>query len=214
MGIIGKGILGGFSGKVGTVIGATWKGIDYMKSRPPARGNADASQKQLAQQAKFSLAMKFITTLSSLFQISYRNYAIGKTGTNSAFSYLLTEAIAGSYPDFSIDYSKMLMSRGQLPNASAPAATAAAGGDIVFTWTDNTGISSSKASDQAMLVIYCPALKTALYTTGSAMRNSGTDKLDAMIFAGHLVETYIGFISEDGKKVANSIYTGQHTVLS
>ncbi|HET6556446.1 MAG TPA: DUF6266 family protein [Prolixibacteraceae bacterium] len=26
-----NGILGGFSGKVGTVIGACWKGIDYMR---------------------------------------------------------------------------------------------------------------------------------------------------------------------------------------
>ena len=32
MGTIKKGILGGFSGKVGTVIGAAWKGIDYMRS--------------------------------------------------------------------------------------------------------------------------------------------------------------------------------------
>ena len=29
MGTISKGILGGFSGTVGTVIGGSWKGIDY-----------------------------------------------------------------------------------------------------------------------------------------------------------------------------------------
>jgi hypothetical protein len=39
-----KGILGGFSGKVGTVVGGNWKGIDYMRSKggnknktPPCR---------------------------------------------------------------------------------------------------------------------------------------------------------------------------------
>ena len=31
MGTIKKGILGGFSGKVGTVVGASWKGISYMR---------------------------------------------------------------------------------------------------------------------------------------------------------------------------------------
>jgi hypothetical protein len=34
MGTIKQGILGGFSGKVGTVVGASWKGIAYMRSLP------------------------------------------------------------------------------------------------------------------------------------------------------------------------------------
>ncbi len=33
MGTISKGILGGFSGTVGTVIGGSWKGIEYMRSQ-------------------------------------------------------------------------------------------------------------------------------------------------------------------------------------
>ena len=31
MGTIKQGILGGFSGKVGTVVGSSWKGISYMR---------------------------------------------------------------------------------------------------------------------------------------------------------------------------------------
>lgn len=34
MGTFSKGILGGFSGTVGTVIGGNWKGIQYMRSQP------------------------------------------------------------------------------------------------------------------------------------------------------------------------------------
>ena len=34
MGTIKQGILGGFSGKVGTVVGASWKGITYMREIP------------------------------------------------------------------------------------------------------------------------------------------------------------------------------------
>ena len=37
MGTIKKGILGGFSGIVGTVVGANWRGMDIMRSRPKAR---------------------------------------------------------------------------------------------------------------------------------------------------------------------------------
>ena len=34
MGRIKQGILGGFSGKVGTVVGASWKGKAYMRGMP------------------------------------------------------------------------------------------------------------------------------------------------------------------------------------
>jgi len=37
MGKISKGILGGFSGTVGAVIGATWKGVSYMRSQSSAK---------------------------------------------------------------------------------------------------------------------------------------------------------------------------------
>ncbi len=39
MGKIKQGILGGFSGKVGTVIGGNWKGISYMRSIPQSIKN-------------------------------------------------------------------------------------------------------------------------------------------------------------------------------
>ena len=35
MGKINLGILGSFSGKVGNVVGGKWKGISYMRAKPP-----------------------------------------------------------------------------------------------------------------------------------------------------------------------------------
>ena len=50
MGTIKKGILGGFSGKVGNVIGSSWKGISYMRSMPQnvtqTRSAAQSAQKE------------------------------------------------------------------------------------------------------------------------------------------------------------------------
>ena len=39
MGKIKQGILGGFKGKVGTVIGSSWNGIAYMKGLPQSVRN-------------------------------------------------------------------------------------------------------------------------------------------------------------------------------
>ena len=39
MGKIAQGILGGLSGKVGNVIGGSWKGIDYIRIKPSSVAN-------------------------------------------------------------------------------------------------------------------------------------------------------------------------------
>ena len=48
MAIIKKGILGGFSNKVGNVVGSSWKGISTMRSLPSSYNdaNSEAQQKQ------------------------------------------------------------------------------------------------------------------------------------------------------------------------
>lgn len=211
MGTISKGILGGFSGTVGTVIGGSWKGIDYMRSMPARRSNT-LSQGQADQHKKFALAIKFVQTIAGLVMISFRNFAVKMTGTNSAVAYTLKNAIVGASPDFAIDYSLVLVSRGDLPNALNPAAAAIAGNKVKFTWENNAGVGKAKATDKALLVIHCPAINMSVYTTGSADRSAQTETLSAGTFAGQEVHTYVGFISEDGKEVASSTYAGVLTI--
>ena len=62
MGRIIKGVNGGFSGKAGNVVGSSWKSIDYIKGRSKT-SNKPASQRQLKQQAKFALAVRFLGQL-------------------------------------------------------------------------------------------------------------------------------------------------------
>jgi len=211
MGTINKGILGGFSGKVGTVIGGTWKGITYMRSIGTNR-NLNPSEKQLAQQLKFALAMRFVQPMAGLLNISFRDFAIKMTGINNAFAYVLDNAITGVYPTFDIDYSVALVSRGNLPNVLGPTVTSGAGSVLTFSWTDNSGVGIAKATDQAILVAYCPVQRQAIFTTAGGMRSDLTGELNLLPFSGLAVETWIGFISESGGIVATSIFTGEVTV--
>ena len=211
MGTINKGILGGFSGKVGTVIGGTWKGIEYMRSRAN-RGKFVPSAKQLDQQLKFALIMRFLQPMASLLAISFKDFAVKQTGMNSAFAYSLKYAITGVSPLFEIDYSLALVSRGDLPNALGPSVTSGAGSLLTFSWADNSGVAGAQGTDQAILVAFCPALKQAIYTTAGGARSTLTSDLNLLSFAGQAVETWIGFISEDGVRVATSIFTGEVTV--
>jgi hypothetical protein len=211
MGTINKGILGGFSGKVGSVVGGSWKGIDYMRSKGSNR-NLNPTDKQLAQQLKFALTMHFVQPMAGLLNISFRNFAIMMTGINNAFAYTIKNAITGEYPSFVIDYSLALVSRGDLPNVLGPAVTSGVGSLLTFSWTDNSGVGIARATDQAILVAYCPAQRQAIYTTAGGMRSDLTGELNLLPFSGLTVQTWIGFIAENGRSVATSIFTGEVTV--
>ena len=212
MGKIEKGILGGFSGKVGTVVGGNWRGIDYMRSKGK-RSKAEPTASQLEQQAKFALAVRFTQSMSALLAIGFSQYSVKQTGVNGAVSYILKNAIGGTYPNNSILYADVLISRGDLPNVLAPTATAAVAGKLMYNWTDNTGTGIAKPADKVMLAAYCPDLNQCVYTTGSSRRSDLTDELNLVTFSGRVVQTYISIISDDGRDVASSIYTGEVTVL-
>jgi hypothetical protein len=207
MGRISKGILGGFSGTVGTVVGGNWRGIDYMRSQPKRR-NFSSSRKQLEQQLRFGLMTKFQQPVNSLLNVSFKSYAIRMTGANSALSYNIRNAVKGSFPDYEIDYSLFLMSRGDLPNAQNPTATAAAGSEVNFAWTSNVGTGKASGTDKAILVVYCPEMRSCMYTTSGAERSAESDSLNVSSYSGKTVETWIGFFSENEREVATSIYTG------
>src|SRR5665213_973702 len=124
-----KGILGGFSGTVGTVVGGNWKGIDFMRSKSKKR-NFVPTQKQLEQQLKFALIMRFVQPMSALLEVTFIDYAVRKTGINSAFSYIYENAVTGVFPDFAINYSNVLVSRGIMPNVLGPTVVSGAGSTL------------------------------------------------------------------------------------
>jgi hypothetical protein len=213
MGTFEKGYLGGFSGKVGTAVGSTWKGLNVLRSNPPSKRRGQPSELQLERQAKFSLMTNFLTPLTDLLNQTYSKSAAARmSGFNKAFS-VNSEAITGVFPAFAVDYPKVLLSKGSLPNGSSPAAASAAAGKLTFNWIDNSGINSALSSDLAFVAAYNEELQHWTFIQKAAGRNAGTFTLDVIPFSGKLVQTYIGFMSADRKKVASSWYTGMVNIL-
>jgi hypothetical protein len=212
MGTHKQGILGSFSGKIGTVIGSTWRGLWVMRGlTTKKRGKSDPAQ--LAQQAKFGLMIKLLRPLSSLVKQTYDTSPAEMTGINKAFSDNIRNAIAGVYPAFTVDFSKLVLSKGILPNAGTPVAASTVAGKLAFTWTDNSGTGDALASDMAFVAVFNEALNRWIFSQNTAARNAGTFTLDVSAFSGKPVQTYIGFISADGNSVSDSLFTGQVNVL-
>jgi hypothetical protein len=207
-----KGILGGFSGKVGTVVGGTWRGIPYMRSLPKFKKNRTLTPAQQLQQAKFALATEFLSAFTALVNVSFQRSA-GQTAPNVALSHLLTQAIGGIAPNLSVIPGLVMVAKGSLKKADNPVTDSIVAGKLRFSWTDNTGLGNATGMDKAILVAYEPVSGDVQFTVNGADRSSGVAELDTPQFSGRQVHTWISFRSPDGRLKADSFYTGMVTVL-
>jgi len=190
---INQGISGGFSGKVGTVTGGNWNGVDYMRSNESVSKNSNSTA-QLNQRARLTTVVQFLRPLKEFLRIGFKNRASKLSAFNAATSYNLEHALAGSFPDYRIDYSNVRISQGKLPGALNPAAVACPSGEIRFTWENNSSAIDAMADDHAVVVIYNQTRKSVLSFTGGSTRLGGSQSVTLPAsFSGDEVHCYISF---------------------
>lgn len=207
MGKISQGILGGFSGKVGNVVGGTWKGIDYMRVKPANVANPQ-TEAQMDQRSKFSTILSFLQPIGDFIKVGFKNYAIKMTAFNSAMSYNLKNALTGDYPDYEIDYAEALVSRGSLAGALNPSVQSSGVGVLDFEWTDNSSEGNANVTDKVMVLALNPTKKEAIFVTDGALRTEESQTITMPLnYEGDTVECYIAFKALDGS-VSNSKYIG------
>jgi hypothetical protein len=212
MGTFSKGLFGAFRGKVGNMVGSTWKGIEVVKSKP-ARRKGKFTADQLQQQAKFALMVRFLQPLTPLLDQAYNSGAVQMSGFNKALSFNILNAVTGEYPAFKVDYQRVILGQGKLSNADSPKAASTAAGKLSVAWADNTGSGSAQASDTAFVAVYCEELNRWAFSQNAAVRTAGTLSLDVASFSGKVTQTWFGFVSAKGKQVSTSLFAGEVTVL-
>lgn len=211
MGRIKRGILGGFHGTVGTVVGASWKGIDYMRSKAESIKNP-RTRGQVTQRNRFATTLQFLQPITSYIRIGFRPYAVKQTSFNAAMAYNIKNAIVGEYPNFELDYSKALVSRGTLTPVEGANANVTSSG-VTFFWRDNSGTGNALLTDMAMPLLFNKDKEEAVFSTAGGKRFEEETTLTVPAdWTGSKVEAYLGFISADGKSVATSIYLGKVTI--
>ncbi|MDX9883167.1 MAG: DUF6266 family protein [Prolixibacteraceae bacterium] len=154
MGKISQGILGGFSGKVGNVIGGNWKGIDYMRSRTSQKKDAN-SIKQQNQRAKFSGCIALANSIMSTIILPIWNKkAIRMTGYNL---FVKTNLPVFDTNGAITDYSNLKISVGDLllPTNLVIKNNGAGNGALLATWSDNSGTGNAAPTDRIRVLVIC-----------------------------------------------------------
>ncbi|WP_316810290.1 DUF6266 family protein [Pedobacter heparinus] len=173
-----KGVLGPFRGKVGTVVGSSWNGVFYLKSLPDF-GDYQPSTAQLNVQAKMAFVTGFLKPLKPLLNIGYQQFNKGITPMNAATSYHLKNAVTGtSALNYAIDYTKVMISEGNLPVADQAEVAVTVANKLNFTWVDDSDPDSTNGTDMATVLAINPAKGNYTRMIGAAPRSAETFVLD------------------------------------
>ncbi len=194
-----------FSGKLGNIVYVTWKGKAYARIAPSWRGKYNPTEKQVQNQERFRFAMKLLRDFREMLNLTIEEEP-RQTMSSAAMKTLLNGAIVGTHPEFSVDYSKLVVARGSLLPATN-AAVESTGTGLKFTWTDETGDNSSY--NNAILIACEPRCQEMFYELNGPYRQDLAGELP-IPEKWHDVElhTWIAFRSRDFKLKANSVYTG------
>ncbi|HEY3370952.1 MAG TPA: DUF6266 family protein [Prolixibacteraceae bacterium] len=203
-----QGILGGFSGKVGTVIGGNWNGIDFMRGVPAHIANPRTAAQQ-DQRVRMGAMIQFLSPLKAFLRVGFKKQAIKMSAFNAATSYNLAHAIRGAYPDYEIDYSKVRLSQGNLPGALNPQVSSPESCQVEFSWEDNSLDNGALGNDRALLVVYCPQKGWIVTSLGDTNRAGGTQLISLpSIFTGEEVQCYIAFQNANQTMISDSGFAG------
>ena len=201
-------VFGRISGKVGDRIYSSWKGISYVRAKAVRVSDAKTAA-QLDHRAKFAVIIKFLQPLTVFLRVGFKSQTARMSAFNAAMSYNLMNAIGGTYPDYCIDYSKVMVSMGTLPEALHPTAESSLAGEIKFSWEDNR---NAMANDRVFLIIYNPAKEVATIEGCNARMEGGQTISLPADFSGDEVHCYMAFENAGQSVVSNSLYVGSLVV--
>lgn len=213
MGRIRQGANGGFRGKAGSVVGSSWKGVDYIKGLPK-KSSKPPTQAQLETQAKFKLLMRFLTSVNMFLQVGFgQKQSNRSTPANTAFQFNLGKAITGAYPNYTLDYANISFSDGAL--FSAGTVTSVFDTDkIDITWDTTLSDRLNKLGDDQLFILgYHPEKNEFLTTDDVPLRATGTATMPVPL---HLrqgdIHVWYFMADRTEKYVSNTSYLGLITV--
>jgi hypothetical protein len=213
MATITKGILGGFSGTVGTVVGANYRGLDIIRSRPK-KTDRKPTDAQLLQQKKFKLVVQFLQPLKPIQSRYFGASSGARSKVNLAASYMLDNAILVVADEPEFIFNKILITKGELAGFQNVSAVPVLGSIIDLNWEDNSLQGNAKATDIANVVCYEKTLQRFEIYEAVATRGDLTAQVTLPAsFAGLNVHVWMYFNNTEQKSGCNSPYLGLIAIL-
>lgn len=210
------GILDGFIGKVGTVVGGYWKGKAVMRAYKKTIHDA-STEAQLLIRTRFA----GIGTLSGAFleaiSRGFRNVARSRQLTEGdVFVRLNWNRVHADTPDsVTIDYEDLVVAQGNLPEIQFGAVTATNPNKVDVAMNDDATIIGSDPADEAYVFVYNPTAKAGILSQPILRVEESAEVRVPAYWVGNRVHVYgfgIGGGTDNKGRISNSRYLGSVTI--
>ena len=210
------GILGGFSGRVGTVVGYYRRGAWFVRAyQPHIKDRKSAAQ--LEQRSRFKAMIQFASPATPVLRVGLRQVAADQQITEgNAFLKINKECFPResrntrntrntresreSRNSRTIDYPSLQFSRGSLAAPAALQYTVDEGGVLAVRWSAGGG----RLADRIHIYVYCPTAMTGIALEGERGRH-GLQALLPQNFVGNELHLWAFAAAADGM-VSPTVY--------
>lgn len=200
MGIIRQGILGGFAGTVGAVVGSSWKGIATMRSRPLSVTNPRTNA-QVNNRTNFkALSALGSSLLSGVIKPLNDRFAQRMSGFNQFMTWN-----SGVFTDNGATFAgaDLVLSRGRL--GLTPIASHTTGlDDINIAWSPAISGSFQQLTDRAYIAVLDAKGNVLAIQSGEVARSEGSSGSIFVASSSNVAFVYLSFLREDSTQVGDT----------
>ena len=201
MGIIRRGILGGFSGKVANVVGSSWKGIAVMRALPLSVTNPKTVG-QVEQRSAFSIISKFA---SSILTVWVKPLWDRSAQSMSGYNAFIQQNVDTVKADKTLDIKNLVMSKGKLGQTATTGMGSAIANQISLEWDGTPSGSFQMSTDKFYALVFNEENKLIGSTSAVVARDREQMSIDVTdINAGDKLLAVSCFAREDGTIVGDA----------
>lgn len=195
------------NGKIGNIVFYVLNGQNVSRTiGDPGK----PSRNQLGNQQSMAVTMALLKRMKDFINVGFELEAAGtvKNAFNLATSYNKKGALQGEYPNISVNYSKVILSKGDLPVAKDIQLSKTDTG-VLISWDPSRLDFNYGLDDSVMILLYHPLRKKAKSFLNAARREEGSRFIEVdKEWLDEPIEAYLCFKSADGKHISDSVYIG------
>lgn len=197
-----KGLLGGYTGKLGTTVGSTWKGINVLRTYQPNVANPQ-TQKQTEHRTLFSEVTSIASVLlAPMVKPLWDRNAKQMSGFNAFVKANMLSHIGLT----KLDKTKFILSNGRIGRQMVSASVTSS--SVSLEWPSDTLPVFGSPEDKLYVILFDNDMNIMLYSAGEYSRS---DKLAVIEHNGTLEGTaqtcVFAFMSPDGKLQSNTDFS-------
>ena len=210
------GVMGKFYGKIGVIVGFTWKGLQVARAYISRVANPKTNAQELVR-TRFAAAGHLASMFLPAITVGLKNLASGRKSTDvGEFVRLNWAKIQAATPgEYTIDYTGLVIAKGGLCGVGFGSPQFDDPLEVAIDITPNLDGYKANANDKVYILVYCPELESTLLPTPTSRSTNSVTIPVPSSWNGQKVYCWgftLGNATDNKGLCSNSTYIGSGNI--